>query len=169
MKDKDKILVVGAGVLTAAGLAYLATRKPPTEEGEAALSIVIRDAEGNIIPHNSPANVYEGQSYTVTVSMTNTSTRGGAPIEAELTLRVSARSAGGVWLIPTTDSSDVFPAGGTLSYTYPMYVPWGTGGTAGVIDAVVGTPAGAILASDSETLNIIAVAIIYGATVDIGV
>ena len=168
MKDKDKILVVGAGVLTAAGLAYLATRKPPTEEGEAALSIVIRDAEGNIIPHNSPANVYEGQSYTVTVSMTNTSTRGGAPIEAELTLRVSAR-ADGVWLIPTTDSSDIFPAGGTLSYTYPMNVPWNTGGYSGAITAVAGTPAGGILASDTEMLNIIAVRIIYGATVSIGV
>ena len=168
MKDKDKVKVVlGVGAL-AAGIGYLATRKPPTEEEQSTLKIEIRDSEGNLVPHNSPANVSEGQVYTVTVSMTNTSTRGGIPIGVELTLRVAAQ-ADGVWLIPTSDSSDAFGAGETKSYTYAMNVPWGTGGYSGVIDAVVGNPAGGIIASATEPLNIIAVAIIYGATVNIGI
>lgn len=165
--DKNKV-ALGVGLVAAAGLGYLLLKKPvpdiPVENG--AVRIEIRDSEGRLLESRSPIDLTEGESYTVTVTVTNTSTKGGVPWEASLELRVGA-VAGGIRLIPITDTTAFFNAGASQSFNYSMNVPLGTGGLSGVIDAVV-SHGPSILSSGSVFFTVIIVEIIYGATVDIG-
>jgi len=170
MEDGKKAAVVvgvGAGI---AGLLYLATKvkaAPPPPEA-AAIRIEILDAEGNPVAHNSPAELIEGESYTVRVTVTNRSTKAGMPWEATLEIVVQAATE---WttLIPVTATMQDFGAGQTRSFDYPMSVPVGTGGETGQIIALVNDPAGVELARAREDITIISIEIIYGATVTIGV
>lgn len=131
------------------------------EPGEAAAGVAIE-----VLGHQSPLSVDEGRTYSVRVTVTNASTKGGVPWEARLGLRTRASGNGEVF-IPTTDESALFAAGESKAFTYTMTIPW-MGAGSGVIDAVVTSPPGGILASDTEPLTIVAVAIVYGATVTIG-
>ena len=166
MDDKQKA-VVGLGLgLGAAGIIYaVAKGKEPEPEG-AGVEIEIRDSQGNIVPHNSPASLDEGETYTVKVTVTNTTTRGGEPWEADLTTNIHAWVTDGfatVNLIVQHDKVNTFAGSQVIPYNYVIYPEIGTGGMTGGIFVKVYDPFGNMLVQVNEDLIIIALPISYGA------
>lgn len=168
-KGKAALAIVGAGL--AGGLAYLFTRAKavPPEGEKAALKIQVYDSEGNLVPPNSPVTLDEGATYTVRVTVTNKTTRGGVAWEATLTVDVAAFITAVGYLIPPTITAEAFTANQTRSFNYSLYIGTGLGGFSGAIDAKIKDPANNLLASASEPLIVRSLAIVYGATVVIGV
>jgi len=170
MQDKGKAALAVGGIAGLAGVIYLATRgKAALPEGpSASISIEVLDSGGNPVPKNSPAIVNEGESYTVMVAVTNTTTKAGVPWEADLETWVMA-AAGWVDLIP----GDVYPSHylpGSIGYFYSsLYIPMGLGGETGAITVNVFDPDGNLVATKTEPLTILTTALIYGATVSISI
>ena len=80
-KDGKKTgIMVGAAALIA-GIIYAMSKKPKEGEG-AGVAIEILDANGNPVPKKSPASLVEGTDYTIRVTVTNGSTRGGVASHA---------------------------------------------------------------------------------------
>jgi len=174
MEDGKKA-IVGLGLATAIGGIYLATKAKaapaPPPEG-AGVEIEIRDSEGNIVPHNSPASLNEGEIYTVKVTVTNMTTRGGEPWEAELTTTIEAWVTDGFakpYLIVKHDMVNTFAGDQATPYNYIIFPEIGTGGMNGGIFVTVYDPFGNVLKQVNEDLTIIALPIIYGAGIVIGV
>jgi len=168
--NKKVALGLGVGLLAVGGLAYALTRKPaPPEERPPAAGIDIKvyDAQGNLVPSNSPLTLTEGESYTVVLTVTNQSTKAGTPWEATLEVVIYA-GTDYTTLIPVTARSEYFGAGETRTFSYSMNVPLGTGGEMGNIVATVNDPTGVKLADAIEYFSIEEVPIVYGATVVIG-
>ena len=168
-KDGKTAMIVGLGVATA-GVILLATKakaEPPDEEG-AGVIIEILDSEGNPVSHNSPVELVEGESYQANIWVTNQSTKAGEPWEAVLEIIVGAHISS-TDLIPAAATMVPFAAGQTASKAYPFTVPMDTGGETGQILVRVKDPTGVELAYALEPINIIAIEIIYGAVVVIGV
>jgi len=95
----------------------------------------------------------EGESYTVRVTVTNRSTRGGEPCEADLDVGVQAFSTYHT-LISATRRTQHFDAAQSLAFAYPMAVPLGSGGETGSIAARVFDPADNVLADAGEPITI---------------
>lgn len=144
-------------------LAAAAKAAPPG----AKIGIEVLDAQGNPLPHNSPVELIEGESYTVVVTATNMSTKAGEPWDVTFELVISAATE---WreLIPITATMEDFAAGQTRSFSIPMYVPLGSGGETGQIVALLRDPAGNEIVRATEPFTIITIEIIYGATITIG-
>ena len=170
MTDKEKAVAAIGGLGLVGGLVYLATRKvkAPPEGPPAAVKIEVYDSEGNLVPSNSPVTLDEGATYTVMVAVTNKTTRGGVPWEANLETIIMAATTL-VDLIPYDVREALFAPNETKSFTSPLVIPVGLGGQTGAITVDVFDPAGILLAYAVEPLTIQSVAIIYGATVTIGV
>lgn len=176
----DKKLV-GVGIVGAAlviGGIALAKRKPELPPGdgedEAMLQIEVYDSEGRLVPRNSPMDLEEGKSYTVVLTVKNTSTRAGLPWAATLSVTIHAAVTYGyeqvATLIPITTRDESFTAGQTKTFSYTMTVPSineipQIEGSTGQIGASVQSPQGTTLATAYEPLTIKILEIIYGATI----
>ena len=66
--DKKQIVI---GIGTVAALAYLLNKKSSASDD---LVIQVYDEDGNLIPANSPVSLLEGNTYTVRVTVRNSST-----------------------------------------------------------------------------------------------
>ena len=97
--------------------------------------------------------VVEGGSYTIMLTITNRSTKGGIPIAATLGVGIRA-TAGSYTLISSQKSSQSFAASQTRSFTYNMYVPSGSAGQYGNITGWIEDPAGSVIAQDSGSVYI---------------
>lgn len=139
----------------------------PAAEG-ATIKIELFDAEGQPLTSSSPVELTEGESYTVRLTVTNLSTKAGAPWEATLNIGILAGTAY-TTLIPFQARNEYFAPGQTRTFDYGMAVPLGSGGESGDIIADVLDPAGIKLAGAIEHFTILTVKIIYGATIVIGV
>lgn len=169
MENRKKAAVV-LGLAAALGASiYLATKAEaaPERELKAKVGIEILDSQGNLVPHNSPAVLTEGESYTMVVTVTNMSTKAGTPWQAVLTIDVSAAVDGSNLMPPSVDY-EPFAAGATENFSYPLSVPLGYGGFAGSAVAIVRDPLGATLDTAIESLTIVELPIVYGAGIVIG-
>ena len=173
VRDAKAGLVVGiAAALGLAGVA-LASRKKPEEGPSAKIQIVFYDSEGNVVEHHSPVDLLEGEAYTAVITVTNASTKGGVPCEATLHGTTDCWIMAEGWPEPVYLVHDTF-AGGfgpgeSMPFYFPFAIPSGSGAAGGVIDVSVTDPDGNVIATASEPVKIISVAIIYGATIDIGI
>ncbi|GAH61237.1 unnamed protein product, partial [marine sediment metagenome] len=148
---------------------YLATRAKAAPEGPAAaIKIEVLDAGGNPVQANSPLTLDEGASYTVAVAVTNTTTKGGLPHEADLETWVMA-AANWTDLIP----GDIFPQHylpTSIVYFYSsLVIPLGLGGATGAITVNVFDPEDNLVATVTKPISIRSMDIVYGATVTVGV
>jgi hypothetical protein len=109
----------------------------------------------------------EGESYTVRLTVTNTSTKAGEPWVASLGIGISAGTELITLISPRVDIKS-FNAGETKSFNYAMDIPLGTGNQSGMITAWVEDPYGVSIANAQEPLIIQEVPIEYGATIVIG-
>lgn len=170
MEEKAKqgaVLALGLGAAIAIPL-LLRKKKPPEGEG-AGLKITFYDAQGNPVAKNSPVTLTEGESYTMMVSVTNQTTRGGVLWEATLGGYVEAPVMAAGW--PTEaylfsgSIGGYFGPGETKNFSFPFSILVGYGGAGGAAIAVVTDPAGTTLATASEPITILVAETIYGATV----
>lgn len=102
---------------------------------------------------NSPATVDEGETYTVRLTITNQSTKAGAPVGVTMGVGINAGTEFTV-LIPIQISSEYFSPSETRTFNYTMPVPAGSGGEAGLITAWVEKPDGSVIVSASEDVII---------------
>lgn len=98
-------------------------------------------------------NLAEGETYSVTVTVTNESTKAGSPVEVCLGVGIRA-VANSTILIPEQIADEYFAPGETRMFGYTLNVPLGSGGQSGSIDAVVQDPAGGIIAQATEAITI---------------
>lgn len=171
--------LVGVGIVGAAmvigGIAYASRDKKAPPESAPTIVIEILDAQGNPVPHNSPAALTEGASYSIRLTVRNTSTKGGMAWPATLSLDVYAGTNEITLTYPPITAFN-FDGGQTRvldSVVWPALafnVPMGTGGQAGNIIARVLNPTvgGVDLAKAVDSFTITTIAIIYGATIVIG-
>ena len=94
------------------------------------------------------ATVVAGSSYSIMLTITNKSTKGGTPVAANLGVGIVA-TAGSYTLISEQVSSQSFAAGQARTFTHNMYVPAGSGGQSGSITAWIQDPAGSVIAQAS--------------------
>jgi len=172
MADKKKAAAVVAGV-GVVGLAYLlATRvraAPRVPGARASVSIEVLDSEGRLVPHHSPFDLIEGETYTLNVHVTNQSTRAGEPCEATLTVRTTVNIPDDGFLIPPTTETYSFGPGELHTFSYTLSIPLGYGGLTGAIFAEVFDPDGNHIVTASELIRIIPVEINYAATVALAI
>jgi len=170
MEDKGKAVAVIGGLGIVGLVAFVATRAKaaPPEGPAASVKITVLDAEGTPVPRNSPVTVDEGATYTVAVAVTNMTTKGGVPWEADLETWVMA-AADWTDLIP----GDIYPQhylAGQISYFYStLVIPVGLGGAIGAITVNVFDPDDNLVATAIEPLTIRSLALIYGAAISITV
>jgi hypothetical protein len=119
-KQKEGAQILGLAGVLAIGM-LLARRKPMTAT-TAGVTIAVLDQEGNEVLHNSPVDLEAGESYTVEIRVTNQSTLQGQPVAAALTSSIGIMVVGEPSLISDT-RTDNFPAGGPLTFSYPLQVP----------------------------------------------
>lgn len=102
---------------------------------------------------HSPAEVVEGKSYLVRLTVTNQSTKAGLPVEAVLGVGISATTPWEI-LISAQESDEYFGPNETRSFDYSMTIPVGTGGQVGLLTAWVDDPTGIAIASATEDVVI---------------
>jgi len=170
MNNKQKTALGAGAALVATGIIVAKARAKEPEEPEepegTGIEIEIRDSNGNIVPHNSPASLNEGEIYSVKITVTNATTRGGIPWEAELTTNVYADVSDGfstVHLVPSNDNVSVFAGSQAIAYSYTISPEIGVGGMTGGIFVSVHDPLGGVLKQINEQLTIVAEPTIYGA------
>ncbi len=156
------------GLLAAAiiGGIVLLSKKQASGQDNSGVEIMIYDENGQPVPHNSPFALDEGRSYTVQVSVTNTSTRGGEPCEADLTIETRIYSDKMNYL-PLSSKSQLFTKGQSVVFNYPFATNYGESTTYGNVSVMVKDPDGNVLISAMEYFTVAAVAIVYGASVSI--
>lgn len=156
----------------AAILAFLLARKggaePPPEEGGivgADLEVLIVDKDGNILPHNSPVVVQEGETYQVRPRITNTSYRliyGEQKVPIPATFGIGMVVNIGTWYPPGLNGIQVnfqlipFDASEQKTLlTYPSFtVPYGTSGQTGRAYVEVYDPNGNFLKSGETPIEV---------------
>ncbi|MBA7560640.1 hypothetical protein ES708_02269 [subsurface metagenome] len=101
------------------------------------------------------AQLTEGETYLVKATTTNMSTKAGVPVAATLAVNITAVVDSQTIL----DNSDAyeFAAGQTHTFEFPMAVPVGAGGKAGMVVAEVLDPDGNRLAYGSLDISVAAV------------
>jgi hypothetical protein len=100
-----------------------------------------------------------GQTYTVALTITNTSTRNGSPVEANLGIGIFAQAL--IMLIEKQVTSAYFSAGQTRTFSYPMTVLPGASGP-GAITAWVESPGGVKIVQAIENI------LVHGYLIDFG-
>lgn len=177
MVKKTGAAVIG-GILALLGIGYLATRKPavpevPPEEGEggADIEILVYDAQGNLVPRNSPVSLAEGQTYTVVPRVKNRSIKRTAaediPIAASfgmgMVVNIGSYYPTGLGGISQNYRLVAFAAGETKQVTgFPAFtVPPNAGGLTGKIYLEVYAPTGEFLKSAEEPIAVAVSVIIY--------
>lgn len=152
--EGKKTSAIAALALTVGGI-VLACRPKPEEpdEGGASMQIRILDSKGNEVPHNSPADLYEGESYTVQVSVTNRSTKAGQPVAVEFTL--SHQSTLVVNMTPTSARTDTYGANETKTFNYGLNILDGTAGEFGALYFYLDAPTGERIAAEHEDVSIL--------------
>ena len=151
---------------------HLTKEKPP--EG-AAVTIVVRDSEGNIVEEHSPLDLYEGKSYTATASVTNKTTADGFAYEADFNINIFGYVvAGGTsYLLFGNEKSlgalQHFAANETLSFTQAFTVPLGWYGLSGEICCAVLAPGNILVATARVGITLKALAKTYAASVTLTV
>jgi hypothetical protein len=171
MEKKDKkiglIVLGGAAVIT--GI-LLMKKDTPTEGGDditGTIELELLDSNGNPVPHNSPYQLMEAHSYTISVTVKNNSTRLGSAISADLSVIISA-VAGSSYIVSPITTTKTFAGGESKTFTCSLNIPDNTGGESGTVNvSVVG--GGSEIASGSAEFNIADVQIVYGATITIGI
>ena len=133
----------------------------------ATIGIEVFNSQGLPVENNSPIVVNEGESYTVRVTITNLTTRAGAPWEATFGIDFAVLGATEV-IVPWGRTSEYFAAEQTRALDYSMDIRFDLGGTLAAIQVNVLDPTGALVARAIEPVTIESVAIIYGAEVVIG-
>ncbi len=138
---------------------WLEPASPPSGEAAAVVSLSF----------NAP--VLEGQSATLTVTVTNASTRAGAPAGATLTTIISIITTDGTVVLPEQTDTHNYAASEQKRYPLTVVAPLGKGGQSLAAKASVYDPNNVNIASAtaSEPITSIPPAPIkYAATVTIG-
>lgn len=164
-------LIIGGFALGVGILGYLATRRPvisPEIPGAgASLDIEIVPVEGKVYESPSSVTLDEGRSYTVRVSVTNTSTRAGTPWEAALEMTIYAYYDT-TYPIPVTSTGKItYQPGEKKTFTYSLSLPVGSGGKSGAVVAGVYDPMGRHLATGSLSFGIRSAQVTYGALIEV--
>ena len=166
MEGKTKGVLVA--VLAVVGLGWLVSRGKVAPGGlSAGISVAIYDMAGNLVPANSPATLVAGFWYTARVTVTNTSTQGGAGVANTLLTALVVRIAGIEVLNPGA-RSDYYGASQALQFDYSFYVDTAYAGTSGTATASVYSQTFALLNTAVEVLDIAAAPIIPSAFVTVG-
>ena len=168
MRDKEKAVLAVGGLGLVGVITYFATRKAAPEGPAASISIAVLGPGGVPVESNSPLTLDEGVTYTVMATVTNKTTRAGEPWEADLETWVMA-GANMTDLIPYNISTQYYLPGSIIHLYSPLVIPMGLGGATGAIVANVFDPDGNLLATVTVPISIRSMAIVYGATVTIGV
>lgn len=167
------LLVAGAEAAAVTGMIFFARQagagppEPPPDGTQlgATISIQIIDPRtGEPVPRNSPALVIEGTSYLARITVTNASTRLGAPTDADLQILMAglAGNTGISFPLPWVWNA---PPGGVQPWDITFDVPDNTGPGAGEIRVQVVDPGGVELDLAIEPLTIEEAAIVYAADV----
>jgi hypothetical protein len=160
---KKEIVIVGS----LAAIALLLSKSTMKAGGDSGtIEIQVYDSQGNLVPHNSPRTLQEGGSYTVQLTVKNTSTRGGASTGATLGVGLHVLTTA-YSLIPARVEQYSFIAGETRSFSYAFNVPLDSG-TDGLISAWIEDPARNIVGQAQESITITSLSTVYGATIVIG-
>jgi hypothetical protein len=161
MNTTSKVLgALGLAGLVLAIKGKLSNAEPepePEDELNGDVSITIYDEYGNVVPRNSPYNLNEGGYYTLKFTVKNSSTRGGTPWPATLTMSYSVTINGAVQASNTVTGE--FAAGETRTFgAYGFSIPWNIKGTGiGSVSVTSKSPSGSVLDTDSEIINVIGV------------
>lgn len=128
-----------------------------------AITMVIKDSEGNVVPHNSPATLIEGRNYSVLVTVINSSALTGTPVDATFAGVCSGGIAGGAtfWNV---DIGGLYLASEAKAFDIPFSVPAGLSGSVAIALAEIRDPNGVLVASAIEQMNITS-DIVYAASV----
>ena len=172
MEDRKKagVGIALTGLAAGGALVFALSRKaeavpPPPGEGAATIVITVYDSQGNPVPSNSPFNLDEGGSYTIVLTVTNQSTKGGQAWAATLGVWIGV-IVDSIELMPVTGGDYVFAAEETQTFSYTLSVPIsGYGGKVGQITASVISPNHVTIAGDVEYINIVTLEVVYGATI----
>ena len=163
-KEDKKGLLGLLALLGLGGLALALSGKKPSGYG-ASISLQILDAAtGEPVPRNSPAVVVEGGNYIARFTITNQSTRLGAPIGADLGTTIAGVAGTTSIPFPAMWITSFGPGQG-VTWDITFTIPDGTGGQTGSIVVDVWPPTGPALASAQEPLTVQSAAITYQATI----
>lgn len=169
------ILPVGllGGLLVLAGLgkAKAAEEEPPPEGEGAAIDIVLLDSDGNPVPISGHGKFYatvdEGFSGSLSVQITNGSTKGEIPWEAIFRVVIDGGVVGSADVITVRHDEDIpFNAGQSIIFTSPVDIAMGLGGQLGYMMISIYDPEGASVASESLDITINSIAVVYDATIN---
>lgn len=157
MDDNTKgILLLGGAV----ALIVLISKKGSGGEvaGAASVAMAIRSAG---ISAEIGDDLIAGNSYILSTTVTNQSTRAGVPSAADLTL---------VWggNVVNSSQSASFAAGETKSFDIPFTVPNGMAGSTASFTVAVKSPSGITVASDTIQAFVQSGAVNYAASVVLG-
>lgn len=104
-----------------------------------------------------PAQLTEGEAYTVKATTKNLSTKAGVPVAASLTIHIAAVVDSQVILEDCVTYG--FAAEETHAFDFTLAIPTGTGGKAGAVTAIVYDPNGNEIADGSLDIGVVPVAI----------
>ena len=160
--DTKKILIASA--IGVAGIVIARNNVAADTEPTKTIHARILDINGIPIPHNSPIPLEEGGTYSLEVTITNTSYRGPTAVPAALRTTINA-SIDGMQLLNVDQTYD-YSALAQNTVLYPFTVPWNVQGDS-VFYITVIDPAGTILANLLVQSTISYVEIEYGADIDV--
>lgn len=183
MASKTAGVLLGLGALGALIAGLVSSRKKPIEEQEgtsANLEVAIYDEQGHRVMYSvggavaawdpsSGGTLDEGGTYTLTFSVTNTSTKGGVAWPVAFDLYRAVQLTGYAFPMEEFLAGGAFAVGQVKTFSKTFTIPMGSGGGTGYIKVQV-FPAGAlnpIVASVQKAYTVGAVAIIYGANITI--
>ena len=169
MKGKTKAALAGlGGLLTVGWLVSRAKAAPAPPEEEVVgvgLSIEILGPDGQPVPHNSPATVVEGRTYTLRAIVTNISTQAGQPVPATFTVKVRSpapmqdpldASRTSYLTFSPSQTSMQLAAQGQQTFDATFTPAIGTYAESGPITVDVFRPDGAAVASASLSVLVVA-------------
>jgi hypothetical protein len=114
-----------------------------------------------------PASMVEGQTYSIPVTVTNSSTKGGTPWPATLSLAAMVTTPAGT-LLSTNPASYSYAAAEGHSQNFSVAVPLGAGGAVLSFAVTVNDPNNAIAATLIKTITITTVPVSYSGTISVG-
>lgn len=131
-------------------------------QGAATVSMSIRKAGGlSGISAEIGDDLIAGDSYVLTTTVTNQSTRAGLPVAADLVMAWGGN-------VVNSNQSASFGVGETKSFNVPFTVPLGLAGSTAQFSVAVKAPSGLTVASDSIQGYVQSPSINYAASVVLG-